>query len=123
MEMRTILAAISGGSASFGTLDLTCRLALRFNSHVEAFHVQVDPQDVVATAADPFGAAAAGLLMDQVIRASAHDSARSRSLFDDAVRRHGLAVCHTSPRPGSDPWLLEQPSASCVRKWVIARGQ
>ena len=112
MEMRTILAAIRGGSASFGTLDLACRLALRFRSHVEAFHVQVDPQDTAAAAAEPFGVATAGLFMDQVNRASARDLARSRSLFDDAVRRHGLAVCHNSPPPDADRWLLEHPSAS-----------
>jgi nucleotide-binding universal stress UspA family protein len=85
---------------------------LRFGSHVEAFHVQVDPQDVAVAAADPLGAPTAGLLIDEVMRASARDSARSRSLFDDAVRRHGLAVCHDSPPPASDRWLLEHPSAS-----------
>ena len=112
MEMRTILAAISGGSASFGTLDLACRLALRFGGHLEAFHVQVDPQDVAVVAADPFGASAVGLLVDEVSRASARDLARSRCFFDDAVRRHGLAVCPSSPPGGSDRWLLEHASAS-----------
>lgn len=112
MQMRTILAAVSGGSASFGALELACRLALRFGSHVEALHVQVDPQDVAVAVADPFGAATAGLFIDEVTRASARDLARSRSLFDDAVRRHGLAVCHASPPPGSDQWLLDHASAS-----------
>lgn len=112
MQMRTILAAISGGSASFGALDLACRLALRFGSHVEAFHVQVYPQDVAAAAADPFGAAAAGLFIDEVMRSSVRDLARSRCLFDDGVRRHGLAVCRNSPPLGSDRWVLEHPSAS-----------
>ena len=111
MEMRTILAAISGGSASFGTLDLACRLALRFRSHVEAFHVHADPPELAAAVADPFGAVTAGLFIDEVNRASARDLVRSRSLFDDAVKRHGLAVCQNSP-PAPDRWLLDHPSAS-----------
>lgn len=115
MEIRTILAAVSGGSASFGAVDLACRLALRFGSHVEAFHVQVDPRDMAVATADPFGAPMAGVFIEEVTRESGQDRARSRSIFDDAVKQHGLPICDDPPPPGSDPLLLQQPSA-CWRE-------
>jgi nucleotide-binding universal stress UspA family protein len=111
MEIRTILAAVSGGSASFGAVDLACRLARRFASHVEAFHVQLDPREIAVAAADPFGAPLAGVFIEEAMRDSAENRARARGLFDDAVRRHGLPVHDDAPPPGSDPMLLQQPSA------------
>jgi nucleotide-binding universal stress UspA family protein len=111
MEIRTIVVAVSGGSASFGAVDLACRLARRFGSHLEAFHVQLDPREIAVAAADPLGASATGLMMEQVMKDAAENRMRARGIFDDAVKRHGLPVCDRAPPPGSDPMLLHQASA------------
>ncbi len=111
MELRTILAAVSGGSASFGAVELACRLARRFGSHVEAFHVQLDPREIAVAAADPFGAPLAGVFIEEAMRGAAEMRARARGVFDEAVGRHGLRVCDDAPPPGADAALLHQASA------------
>jgi formate dehydrogenase assembly factor FdhD len=37
MRFKTIVAGVSGGSASNGALELACRFAERFGAHLEAF--------------------------------------------------------------------------------------
>lgn len=118
MELRTILAAVSGGSASFGTADLACQLARRFGSHIEAFHVQLDPREIAVAAADPFGAPLAGVFIDEAMRGSAENRVRARGVFDDAVKRHELPIRDQAPPPNADPKLLRQASAG----WREERG-
>jgi hypothetical protein len=43
MGVRTILVAASGGTASNGALELACRLAQRFDAHLEGLHIRIDP--------------------------------------------------------------------------------
>ena len=50
-----ILAAVSGGKASAGVIELACRLARRFGSHLEAYHVRLDPRELVVVATDGLG--------------------------------------------------------------------
>lgn len=112
MEIRTILAAVSGGSASTGVLDLACRLARRFNSHLEAFHARVDSRDLAFVAADGFGAPVLGNLIESAIQDAAVAAAQARGLFDAAVTRHGLALRADPPPVGGTPALLAEASAS-----------
>src|ERR1700731_2748324 len=56
MRFKTILAGVSGGSASNGALELACRFAERFGAHLEAFHARLDPRDLFTYAGDGFGA-------------------------------------------------------------------
>jgi nucleotide-binding universal stress UspA family protein len=101
MELRTILAAVSGGSASVGAIEVACQLARQFNSHVEAFHVQLDPREIAMAVADPFGAPAVGMFIDEAVRQSVEIRAKARAVFDDAVKRHELPIYDRSPSPGS----------------------
>lgn len=115
MEFRTILAAVSGGTASNGVIELAFRLARRFQSHVEAFHVRIDPRELVVLAADGFGTPLSGELIESASRASEATAAGARKLFDAARTRHGLPIEAEPQRPGSDPALLLRASA-CWRE-------
>lgn len=46
MSIRTILLALGGGSASLGAADTACRIANRFDAHLEGLHVRQDPRMV-----------------------------------------------------------------------------
>jgi nucleotide-binding universal stress UspA family protein len=118
MEIRTILAAVSGGSASAGVLELACRLARRFNSHLEAFHARLDPRELAFVAADGFGTPVIGNLIETAMQDAADAAAQARGLFDAAAKRHGLTLRHEPPPSGGAPALLAEASAS----WREAEG-
>jgi nucleotide-binding universal stress UspA family protein len=115
MNFRTILAAVSGGGASAGVMEIGCRLARRFNSHIEFFHVRFDPRDMALVAADGFGTPLAGELVETAVRDAAATAARARGLFEATVKRHALLLREEPPPIGIDAALLTQPSA-CWRE-------
>jgi len=112
MEFRTILAAVSGGKASTGVIELACRLARRFHSHVEAYHVRVDPRELVVLAADGLGTPLTGDIIESAARDADAAAAQARQIFDAAVARHALPLQPEPPPLGSDPALLHRASAS-----------
>lgn len=67
MPLRTIVVAASGGTANEGAVEIALRLAKRFSAHLEAFHVRVDPRDIVMMASDGFGMPVSGEWIDQLI--------------------------------------------------------
>ncbi|HYM30919.1 MAG TPA: universal stress protein [Candidatus Cybelea sp.] len=107
MRIRTILAAISGGSARRGIADLACNVAHRFESHVEALHVRADPRELAMAAADGLGVVLTDVI--QLTEQEARESAASaRQEFEAAARRHGIAQQSDPPPVGGDPALLRR---------------
>lgn len=104
MGIRTILAAVSGGQASVGVVELGCRLALHFNSHVEFLHVRVDPRDMAFAGADGFGTPLVGDLVELAAREATETARQARALFDAAMKRHAMPL-------QDEPDALNQPSA------------
>src|SRR5208282_4607136 len=96
MTFRTILVAVSGGTASDGAVELACRLARWFEAHLEGLHVRVDPIAVVAMATNGFGMPLAGEWIDQITDEAAQLAEKTKAAFDAAVARHGLS-------PGAAP--------------------
>jgi nucleotide-binding universal stress UspA family protein len=115
MEIRTILVAVSGGSASSGAIELACRLARRFGSHLEALHVRPDPREIVAVAPGGFGMPVTGDMIEAAMRNAADAAVKARDMVDVAVARHGLPLRNAPPPFGTDPALLDQASA-CWRE-------
>jgi nucleotide-binding universal stress UspA family protein len=111
MSIKTILAAASGGTASNGALELACRLAKRFEAHLEALHVRIDPREILAaTAGDGFGMGMpmAGEWMDQIAADAADLAGKTKAAFDAAVSRHGLAPAASPTKsPASAGWREE----------------
>ena len=107
MPLRTIFVAASGGTASDGAVEIACRLARRFEAHLEGFHVKVDPRDIVMMASDGFGMPISGDWIDKLI-ADANDIAtKTKAAFIATVGRNGLPLAD-APRPdASASWREE----------------
>jgi nucleotide-binding universal stress UspA family protein len=111
MEYRTILAAVSGGTASTGVIELACRLARRFSSHLEAYHVRLDPRELVVMVADGLGTPLTGDIIETATREAAAAAERARHLFEAAATRHAIPLQREPPPLGSDRALLHRASA------------
>jgi nucleotide-binding universal stress UspA family protein len=107
MPLRTILVAASGGTASDGAAEIACRLARRFEAHLEGFHVKVDPRDIVMMASDGFGMPISGDWIDKLITDSTELAAKTKASFLATVGRHGLAVADTPRSGASASWREE----------------
>ena len=86
----TILAATSGGTASPGTVEIACRLAKRFDAHIEGFHVMPDPRQFIIAAG--FDVPMTGDLIDQLVEDSAQVAAKAKAEFERAATRNRLPV-------------------------------
>ena len=110
MDYRTILVAVSGGSASAGAVELACRLAHRFSSHLEAFHVRLDARELAFVPADGFSIPLAGNVIELAMQDAAENAARAKSIVDAAAKRHALPIREAPPPSGLGLAFLQQPS-------------
>ncbi|HEV2546546.1 MAG TPA: universal stress protein [Stellaceae bacterium] len=110
MEYRTILVAVSGGSASAGAVELACRLAHRFSSHLEAFHVRVDARELAFLPADGFSVPLSGNVIELAMEDAAANADRAKSIVDAAAKRHALPLQAAPPPLGLGFALSRQPS-------------
>jgi len=110
MQIRTILAGVSGGSASGGVLDAACRLARRFNSHLEVLHVEPEPPPHrhALEPAPPCDPAAMAMT--------------ARRQFEQAIARYALPLRAEPCGTGPSPALLEPSANWRQEKGVGARG-
>jgi nucleotide-binding universal stress UspA family protein len=112
MSIQTILYAASGGSAGEGAAELACRLARRFEAHVEGFHVRADPRQAALAFADGFGSPVVGDLIERAAQEVADASARAKQQFDQAIAAHKLPL-RTEPPP-LKPGETVAPEASAA---------
>ena len=91
MTIRTILAAVSGGAATPGAIELACQLARRFEAHVEGFHVRPDARAIyAATGGDIVGGLDAAPLAESAMEEAEEKAAVTRALFKEITGRHGI---------------------------------
>jgi nucleotide-binding universal stress UspA family protein len=116
MSIRTILAALSGGSATDGTVELACRCAARFGAHLEALHVRIDVNEIVLAAGAEGLAAAADLgWADQTAKEVEATAVETRAAFDAAIARHGLPLTDAPvPEERSATWHEEVGDAPAI---------
>ena len=112
MGIHTIIFAASGGSAGHGAADLACRLARRFEAHVEGFHVRADPRQAALAFGDGFGSPVVGDLIERTTQEVAEATARARQQFDQAIAAHKLPLRAEPPvaKPG-EPAAFEASAA------------
>src|SRR5258708_29061915 len=84
MSIRTIIYAASGGSAGEGAAELACRLARRFEAHVEGFPVRADPRPAALAFGDGFGSPVVGGLIERTAQEGAGAAPRAPQPFDPA---------------------------------------
>jgi nucleotide-binding universal stress UspA family protein len=104
MATKTILVAVSGGSASDGTVEIGCRLAQRLGAHVEGFHVKTDPTQIITLASDGFNTPMAGEWIDKMVSDADEFAAKTKASFAAATQRHGLKM---AAGPGGASWHEE----------------
>ena len=110
MTIKSILAATSGGPASEGAIELACRLAKRYEAHVEGFHVRIDPCELLASAAGAeFGG---GMVMASEWMAQAENEAKNlaakiKASFQEATSRHGIPVTSAPAKVATADWHEE----------------
>ena len=92
MSIRTILYAVSGGSAGEGAAELACRLARRFEAHVEGFHVRADPRQAALAFGDGFGSPVVGDLIERSAQEAADAAERAKQQFDKSIAAHNLSL-------------------------------
>jgi nucleotide-binding universal stress UspA family protein len=97
MTIRTIFVALSGGSAGQGAVDLACRLARRFEAHVEGFHVRADPTE--AALGYGLGAPVVGDLIERTAQEIAQSAEYAKRHFDKAIADNGLPLMTEPPAP------------------------
>jgi nucleotide-binding universal stress UspA family protein len=123
MNIRTILAAVSGGPATGGAIELGCRLARRFGAHLEGFHVLSDPRAVLAAGGEDIIVPPSAGLIAGAVQQSAVRAGRARRLFHQTVELHGIALSG-APAPGarrpSARWREETGLAAAL---VAERGR
>jgi nucleotide-binding universal stress UspA family protein len=104
MATKTILVAVSGGTASDGAAEIGCRLAQRLGAHVEGFHVKVDPAQILTLASDGFNTPMAGEWIDKIVADADEFAAKTKTSFAAAAQRHGLKM---AAGPGAASWREE----------------
>lgn len=100
MAIKTILAGLSGGTASAGALELACRLAGRFGAHLEGLHVGLDVEELMlSSGASGFGLPVDGRWIDEITANAATMAGKVKESLAAAVTRHSLALV-AEPVPG-----------------------
>lgn len=107
MTFKTILAAASGGTASDGAIELACRLAERFEAHVEGFHVRTDPIKIATMVADGLDMMLFGDWMDVITAEAATLAKKTRTAFEAAVARHDLPLGVAPPQTSASAFWRE----------------
>lgn len=92
MAIRTILAPLSGGAASEGTIETACRLAHRFGAHIEALHVRADPREALPLLGQDISISVTAELIDMAMHESDKNAATAKAVFDAAIARHALPI-------------------------------
>lgn len=96
--IKTILAAVSGGSASAGAMEMACRLARRFEAHVEGFHAKADPLDLIRfDASVALGGSISGDFIDRFVNDTNAMALKVRDDFAAALARHHMNLESRAP--------------------------
>ncbi len=115
MTIKTILAAASGGSASDGAIEAACRLARRFEAHVEGLHIRADAAQLIMAAGDGFGMPIAGEFIDKFNEDVTSAAKKTKAAFEAALKRHSIPLAAKPPKSGtSAAWREETGYAPSV---------
>jgi len=114
MPLRTILVAASGGTASDSAVTIACRLAKKFAAHLEGFHVQADPRDIITLAGDGFAMPVSGQWIDQMMEDAKSLAAKTKAAFIAAAGQHGLPLADAPRADASAGWREDTGYAPIV---------
>jgi nucleotide-binding universal stress UspA family protein len=108
MTIKTILVAASGGTASEGAIELGCRLARKFEAHLEAYHVLTDVREILLATGEGFGMPMSGELIDRITEDAAALAAKTKAAFEAALARHAIASAAAPGKAGASGGWREE---------------
>lgn len=116
MTIKTILAGLSGGSASHGVIELACRLAKQFDAHVEGLHIRIDVGElVIAAGAEGLAAATNMELNEQLVAAAVEKAKQLQQALMAAASRYGLPLHAEAATAGPGvSWRVETGDAPAL---------
>jgi nucleotide-binding universal stress UspA family protein len=114
MALKTIFVAASGGTASDAAIEIACRLARRFEAHLEGLHVPSDPKQLIMMAGDGYNMPISGDWIDRFIADNAEIAKKAKAAFAAAAARHGLAMAAAPGKAASASWREETGYAPII---------
>ncbi len=107
MSFRIILAPLFGVDADATAVEAALNVARRFEGHVTALFVRIDPSEAIPLVGEGVSPA----IIDQLTRTAEAEMDRRRdtaqSRFTDACERLGVTTADRPPAPGSSAGWLE----------------
>jgi nucleotide-binding universal stress UspA family protein len=123
MAIKTIMAALSGGTASNGACEIACRLAARFGALLTALHVRPDVSGmVIAAGAEGLATAAAVHWTMEAAEALTARQAQVEADFTATALRHYLSVAASVETPASPSAVWEEQMGD-VSRIIAARAR
>jgi nucleotide-binding universal stress UspA family protein len=123
MAVKTILAALSGGTASNGTCEIACRLAARFGAQLTGLHVRPDVSGmVIAAGAEGLAAAAAIHWTMDAAESLESRQAQVEADFAETALRHRLSVA-TSVETCASPGAVWEEQTGDVSSIIATRAR
>jgi len=109
MGIRTIMAGLSGGTASNGTCETACRLAARFGAHLTGLHVRPDVSAMVmAAGAEALAATATMNWAMDLSEALTAKQDQAKVEFVATALRHHLSVAESAEMSASPSAVWEE---------------
>ncbi len=109
MTIRSILAATSGGPASAGALAAACHLARCFDAHIECFHAQLDPKELMLAASyGDFGMILDGAWVEEMEEQGEATALQAKGAALSLMQQRGIPIVENPPHAGpSAAWRSE----------------
>lgn len=123
MAIKTIMAGLSGGSASNGTCEIACRLAVRFGAHLTGLHVRPDVSAMImAAGAESLAVTATMNWTMEVSDALIAKQNDARAAFVATAGRHHLPVMDGAAASASPAAVWEDQMGN-VSTVIASRGR
>jgi len=109
MGIKTIMAGLSGGTASNGTCEIACRLAARFGAHLTGLHVRPDVSAmVIGAGAEALAATATMNWAMDLSEALTEKQDQAKAEFVATALRHHLSVADSAETSASAGAVWEE---------------
>jgi nucleotide-binding universal stress UspA family protein len=123
MGIKTIMAGLSGGTASNGTCEIAFRLAARFGAHLTALHVRPDVSAMVmAAGAEALAATATMNWAMDLSEALTAKQDQAKAEFMATGLRHHLSVAD-SPETSASPGAVWEEQMGHVSSIIASRAR
>ena len=90
MTIKTILVTASGGRATGAAIDLACRLAHRFQAHLECYHVLLYMEAALTALGEAAGLTATSAVIESMTADAQVRAEETRALLDKILARYKI---------------------------------